>query len=274
MRRILGRVELARLLRLGLTLAIGPLWYEITVLHYRGSFQSRFMWVPVLTLPTAIVGGVTSGFKKDERSSRDIFRPVAWLLTVMGTLGTLFHLRGIARQMGGFHNWRYNVVTGPPFPAPVQVALLGWLGTFASQHISSNPFKSKHRDESKIIRRARCINSLSYLLVGIEAGYYHWTGNFFNRLMYTPLVLSPVMSIVHLASLWRSRLAQALELPLSVLTTFVGLVGFSFHIKNLLGRPGSLSWQNLFYGPPLMAPLQLTAYGALGTLLALFSKET
>jgi len=109
--------------------------------------------------------------------------------------------------------------------------------------------------------------------VGIEAGYYHWTGNFFNRLMYTPLVISPIMSLVHLASLWRSRLAQALELPLSILTTFVGLVGFSFHIGNLLGRPGGLSWQNLFYGPPLMAPLQMTAYGALGTLYALFDES-
>src|SRR5688572_10724364 len=273
MRAILGRVGLARLLRLGLTLAIPPLWYELTMLHYRGAFHSKFMWVPVLSLPVTIAGGVASGLKKDERRSRDIFRPVAWSLTVMGTLGTFFHVRGIARQMGGFFNWKYNVVTGPPFPAPMQVALLGLLGTVASGRISNNPFQSTHRDERKIIRRARWINSLSYLLVGIEAGYYHWTGNFFNRLMYTPLVISPIMSLVHLASLWRSRLAQALELPLSILTTFVGLVGFSFHIGNLLGRPGGLSWQNLFYGPPLMAPLQMTAYGALGTLYALFDES-
>ena len=274
MRAILGRVGLARLLRLGLTLAIPPLWYEIALLHYRGAFQSKFMWVPVLSFPAAIAGSVASGLKKGERHSRDIFRPVAWWLTVIGTLGTFFHLRGIARQMGGFYNWKYNVVTGPPFPAPIQVALLGLLGTVASRRISDNPFQSTHGDERNIIRRARWINSLSYLLVGIEAGYYHWTGNFFNRLMYTPLVLSPIMSLVHLASVWRSRLAQSLELPLSILTTFVGLVGLSFHIGNLLGRSGGLSWQNLFYGPPLMAPLQMTAYGALGVIYALFSEES
>jgi hypothetical protein len=274
MRAILGRVGLARLLRLGLTLAILPLWYEIAVLHYRGSFQSRFMWVPVLSLPAVMAGGVASGLKKEERRSRDLFRPFAWLMTVIGTLGTFFHLRGIARQMGGFYNWKYNFVTGPPFPAPMQVALLGLLGTVASRRMSKNPLESRHRDERHIIRRARWINSLSYLLVGIEAGYYHWTGNFFNRLMFTPVLLSPVLSLVHLASLWRSRLAQALELPLSVLTTLVGLVGFSFHIGNLLGRPGRLSWQNLFYGPPMMAPLQMTAQGMLGTLLALFSEES
>lgn len=46
--------------------------------------------------------------------------------------GTLFHLRGIGRQMGGFDNWRYNAVTGPPLPAPPQVALLGLASVVAS----------------------------------------------------------------------------------------------------------------------------------------------
>ena len=73
MRAILGRVGLARLLRLGLTLAIPALWYEISVLHYRGAFQSKFMWVPVLSLPAAIAGGLASGLKKDERRSRESF---------------------------------------------------------------------------------------------------------------------------------------------------------------------------------------------------------
>jgi hypothetical protein len=274
MRSALRRVGLARLLRLGVTLAIPPLWYEISVLHYRGAFQSKFMWVPVLSLPVVLAGSVASGLKKDERRSRSIFRPFAWWMTVMGTLGALFHLRGVARQMGGFHNWKYNVVTGPPFPAPMQVALLGLLGVTASRGVSNRPFESKHSDEPNIIRRARWINSLSYLLVGIEAGYYHWAGNFFNRLMFIPVLLSPFLSLIHLASLGRSRLARALELPLSVLSTCVGLVGFSFHIGNLLGRPGRLSWQNLFYGPPLTAPMQMTALGILGALLALFSEES
>jgi hypothetical protein len=81
------------------------------------------------------------------------------------------------------------------------------------------------------------------------------------------------MAFVQLAVLWRSRLARRLELPLSIISTVVGMVGFGFHIRNLLNRSGRLSWQNLFYGPPLMAPLQLSAQGLLGTFLALFSDE-
>jgi hypothetical protein len=273
MLRLLRQVGLARLLRIGLTLGIAPLWYELTLLHFRGAFQSRFMWVPVLSLPAVMAGGVASGLKKDERHSRNLFRPFAWLMTIVGTAGTFFHVRGVGRQMGGFHNWKYNIVTGPPFPAPMQVALYGLVGVIASRRISKNPLASKQEDEREILRGARRINSLSYLLLGIEAGYYHWTGNFFNRLMFTPVLLSPVLALVHLASLWPSRLAQALEFPLSVLTTLVGIVGFSFHVGNLLGRPGRVTWQNLFYGPPIMAPLQMTGQGLMGVLISLFSKK-
>jgi hypothetical protein len=171
MLRFLRRVDLARLLRLGLVLAIPPLWYEIAVLHYRGAFQNRLMWVPVLSPPMVMVSGVASGLKKDERRSRDLFRPFAWLMTILGTVGTLFHVRGIARQMGGFHNWRYNVVTGPPFLAPMQVALFGLLGVVASGRIPNNLLESKHSDDAKLVRQTRWINSLSYLLIGIEAGH-------------------------------------------------------------------------------------------------------
>src|SRR5919106_3324221 len=100
---LLRRVGLARLLRLGLVLMIPALWYELTLLHFRGAFQSRFMWVPVLSLPAVMAGGVASCLKKDERRSRNLFRPFAWLMTILGTAGTFFHIQGVGRQMGGFY---------------------------------------------------------------------------------------------------------------------------------------------------------------------------
>ena len=274
MLHFLRRVGLPRLLRLGLTLTIPPLWYEIMLLHYRGSFQSRFMWLPILSLPAVTVAGVASNLRKDEDRSRDILHPFAWFLTVLGVVGTIFHLRGVGRQMGGFYNWKYNVVTGPPFPAPMQVGLWGLLGVIASRRASGNLIGSHNNDERKIVRSVRWINSLSYVLVGIESGYYHWSGNFSNRLMYIPILINPVMASIHLLALFRSRLARLLELPFSLFSALVGLIGFGFHIRNLLNRPGRVTWQNLFYGPPLTAPLQMTAYGTLGTLLSLFSEES
>jgi hypothetical protein len=52
------------------------------------------------------------------------------------------------------------------------------------------------------------------------------------------------------------------------------MIGFGFHIRNVFRRPGGLSWQNLFYGPPTVAALQMTAQGIIGLLIALFSEES
>jgi hypothetical protein len=49
-----------------------------------------------------------------------------------------------------------------------------------------------------------------------------------------------------------------------------GLVGFGFHVLNVRRRSGGFSWQNFFYGPPVVAPLQLTGQGILGLLAAAF----
>jgi hypothetical protein len=45
-----------------------------------------------------------------------------------------------------------------------------------------------------------------------------------------------------------------------------GLVGTAFHLYNVGKRPGGWSWQNLFYGAPLGAPMALTLAGLTGYL--------
>lgn len=265
----LEELGLPRLLRLGVAGAVPPLWYEIALLHYRGSFHSRFMWIPVASLPLVVAGGAASVFVRDEGRSRAIFRPFAWLMTFVGAAGTFFHLRGIRRQMGGFYNWRYNVATGPPFPAPPQVALLGLLGVAAS---GAKRGHRSRRETEALAQWARAVDALSYVLLGVESGYNHWIGGYFNKVMFTPVVLSPALALVHLGALARIRPAQAAEGPLSGVAVAAGLVGFGFHLRNISRRSGGFSWQNLFYGPPAVAPLQLTGQGILGLLAALFGR--
>lgn len=263
---ILRRIGLARLLRLGVTVAVPPLWLEIAVLHFRGSFQSPFMWIPILSLPAVLAGGSASTLVADPHRSRAIFRPLAWLMAAVGALGTFFHLRGVGRQMGGYYNWKYNLVTGPPFPAPPQVALLGLLGAIASASRS-------RRETGTLVRWIRVVNIPSYLLLAIEAGYNHWEGEYFNRVMYTPVILGPLAALVHLATLARVRALRALEAPVSAIAALAGLVGFGFHLWNISRRPGGFSWQSFFYGPPVAAPLQMTGQGLLGLLATIFGDE-
>jgi hypothetical protein len=270
---LLKQVGLPRLLRLGVAGAIPPLWLEIAVLHFRGSFQSKFMWVPVASLPVVFAGGTASSLLRDEGRSRALFRPLALLMTVVGAVGTLFHLRGVARQMGGLYNWKYNVVTGPPLPAPPQVMLLGMLGVAAS-----NP--PARGETTYLLGWVRAVDALSYLLLATESGYSHWVGGYFNRVMFTPVVLSPTLALVHMGAAANIKIARKAEGPLSGVAAVAGLVGFGFHIWNISRRSGGFSWQNLnwqnlnwqsfFYGPPVMAPLQLSGQGILGLLAAFF----
>jgi hypothetical protein len=262
----LRQLGLARLLRIGVTVAIPALWYEIAVLHFRGSYHSGFMWPPVLALPTVFVGGAVSSVLTDDGRSRALFRPLAWLMAAIGLVGTAFHLRGISRQMGGVANWHYNFATGPPLPAPPQVALFGLLGIVAA---APRQVGETHR----MVTWSRAVNVISYLLLAVEAGYGHWLGGFFNRVMYTPLLLSPLAALLHVAGMLNLRSARLGEGLVSAVAVVAGLIGFTFHTRNVLRRHGGPTWQNLFYGPPLVAPLQLTSQGVLGVLTALFDRR-
>ena len=269
MTRVLDRLGLARLIRLGLLGAIPPAWFEIAVLHLRGSFQSRPMWTPLVALPIVALGGAITVLDGDEARSRARFRPLSWLLLLVGTVGTFFHMRGVGRQMGGFDNWRFNLVTGPPFPAPAQLALFGVVGLLASQRRPAWP--SSDRDEMRrLVAGVRAANVAAYGLLALEAGWEHRKGEFRNRAMFTPVTLGPALMAVHAAAGAGVRPAKALEGPLSALAVGAGFVGFGFHVREVLRRSGGLSLQNLFYGPPTVAPLGLTGQGVLGVLVALF----
>ena len=202
----LRRVGLARIVRLLVTGTIPPLWLEIAVLHFRGSFQSRYMWIPLAGLPPVLAGGAASLVLRGEGAARARLRPLAWLMVGIGLGGTFFHLRGVRRQMGGFQNWKYNVVTGPPLPAPPQVALFGLLAALAAA-------PPRPHETRRLVRSVRAVDAASYCLLAVEAGYNHWMGGYFNKVMYTPLVLGPTLALVHVAALARMRVARAIESP-------------------------------------------------------------
>ncbi len=262
--KTLDQAGLPRLLRLLVAGSMPPLWYEIAILHYRGSYQSKFMWLPVAYLPLEMGAGFLAG-AVDNRTTRRIFRAVSWGTVVLGSFGTLMHLRGVRRQMGGLAEWRYNLMTGPPIIAPPQVALFGLIGTLAAE------------ETHDVIRQLRLLEVAAQLLLTVEAGYSHYESYYANPVQYTPLVLAPALALAQAAAeAPGTRIRRAgrwLEAPLAAAATLAGLVGFGFHLKNIHARSGGFSWQNFFYGAPLVAPLQLSGQGLIGLLAAYFDPE-
>lgn len=115
---------------------------------------------------------------------------------------------------------------------------------------------------------AQRLNHASSMLAAsvlFDSGLEHYRGQFFNRAMYTPIIASTVTlaSSLHGAGdtdPGRSHVRHAVQAMAGV----TGLVGFGFHAWNVGKREGGYSWQNLFYGAPIGAPMALTLAGILG----------
>lgn len=89
---------------------------EAGLMHYRGAFQNPFMYLPVALPPAgaALLGAAAVS----ERSAKPVTGWWMRLTAALGFAGSAFHVMGVGRAMGGWRNWRQNVVDGPPIPAP------------------------------------------------------------------------------------------------------------------------------------------------------------
>jgi hypothetical protein len=90
---------------------------EIALLHFRGAFHERAMYAPLVLPPAAAIALARAAQDPAPRAmecARSLLRATA----ALGLVGTAFHARGIARQMGGWRNWSQNLQSGPPLPAP------------------------------------------------------------------------------------------------------------------------------------------------------------
>ena len=57
----------------------------------------------------------------------------------VGVVGAGFHAFGVARNMGGWRNWRQNVLNGPPIPAPPSFTGLAIAGLAAMGLLRDHP---------------------------------------------------------------------------------------------------------------------------------------
>jgi len=145
------------------------------------------------------------------------------------------------------------------------VAEITRLATTIDQHIREGRFQ----------RSLSLIAGLSGMLSGLEVVTEHYRGSYSQRVMYSPIILSPTLLV---AGVWGalSRKAARTVLPLvSAVTVLDGVVGFVFHVRGIHRKPGG--WRvpifNLIIGPPVLAPLLFAISGYLGLIATFLRRE-
>ncbi|MGZ3584478.1 MAG: hypothetical protein ACXWP6_17965 [Ktedonobacterales bacterium] len=133
----------------------------------------------------------------------------------------------------------------------------------------------QHIREGRFQRSLALVAGISALLGGLEVTYEHYRGSYSQRIMYSPVLLSPPLLIAGVWGAFNRRVARTL-LPLASLALLVdGVVGFFFHIRGIARKPGG--WRipvfNVIMGPPLFAPLLLGIGGFLGLIATFLRRE-
>jgi hypothetical protein len=103
---------------------------EVALLHFRGAYQNPFMWLPVAVPPVA-AAFIGASAIAPASAPRRLARAWLALTGLLGIGGMGFHAYGVSRQMGGWRNWRQNVLSGPPLSAPPSFTALA-LGGLSS----------------------------------------------------------------------------------------------------------------------------------------------
>lgn len=275
---------------------------EVTYEHYLGSYSQRVMYTPVVLSGGLCMASVWAVFNR--RAARILLPPLSFLLIADGLLGFGLHIRGIQRKPGGWKLPVTNVVMGPPINAPLLLSVSGLLGLLTAflrreDDPTCPPFQAHQRQRSLLlemlpqtlshdistaeqdIREGRfqrtmgVAAAISALLSGFEALYSHYKNNFTYRVEWTPILLTPPLIVAGLGTL-RSRFMGRVVLPIiSALALLDGTVGFFYHIRGLLRRPGGIKkpFYNLLYAPPIFAPLLFAATGFLGLLAGFLRRE-
>ena len=280
---------------------------EVAYEHYRGSYSQRVMYTPVILSPTLFAAAVAGA--ANRKAARTVLPIVSAVAVADGLVGFAFHVRGVHRKPGGWRLPVNNIIMGPPILAPVLFAISGYLGLIAAflrreddpavadmpgardakesprsawmtllpQSVTKETRLLEHDiREGRFQKHMAAAMACAAICSGFESLYSHYENDFqYKKPQWSPIILTPIMAVAGFGAVKSPKIARTLLPAASVAAILDGSVGFFFHARGILRRPGGakLPLYNLIYGPPAFAPLLFAATGFLGLLASLLRRE-
>lgn len=150
-----------------------------------------------------------------------------------------------------------------------------WQGLIPREITREGIVFDQHIREGRFQRSLSLITAFSSLVAGLEVTYEHYQGSYSQRIMYSPVLLTPPMVIAGVWGAFNRKIARTFLPVISLITMLDGIVGFIFHIRGIHRKPGG--WRipifNIIMGPPLFAPLLFATSGFLGIITSLLRRE-
>jgi len=119
------------------------------------------------------------------------------------------------------------------------------------------------------------LEAVGALVTCAEIWMSHDKASFGNKMMWWPVVITPIASAAGVGGVFSRRLAKT-ALPIaSAAVVANGLQGTYLHARGIAQRPGGwkMARYNVEMGPPLFAPLLVTVVGGMGLLAAVLRRE-
>lgn len=247
--------------------------------HYRGSFQNRAMYTPLVTA-TLTLGASLFGSADTRERGHPVRDAVYVLAAATGFGGVGFHAYNISKRPGGV-SW-LNLFYSAPIGAPIALVLAGLVGRGAEKVRDAELGCRATVFGLPAGRMLAALSSVGLFGTALEAALLHFRGAYHNPAMLLPVSVPPAAAALLGAAACHggdgelaTRLRRLAGSGLAM-TALLGLAGVGFHAFGVSRNMGGWrNWsQNVLNGPPLPAPPSFTALALAGfAALALMGEE-
>lgn len=119
------------------------------------------------------------------------------------------------------------------------------------------------------------LTAVAAIVTGAEIWLEHDKASFGNRMMWTPVALTPFVATAGIAGVWSKRVAKSALPATSAVVLANGLQGTYLHVRGISQKPGGwrMARYNIEMGPPLLAPMLFAMVGGMGLLAAVLRRE-